>query len=279
MALKIRRLARSSKFGDDGAVTIVGQFIPKRFVNVDGAPLRVDKPLIGIDKSYFPRQTVDRGARAMHKTNRIVPAVVLGIAGIFTAASPSFGALITYTMEATASGSLDGISFTDATVVLMMKNNTANVTGGPSFFENVGTATVSVGGGTAVTFTDPIQVFSNQSVPAVGFEDLSLDDILDNLSASFASYDLKTSIGPIVGSSDFDPGSSFPTTGGAFELTSVGEIHLYLRDIGNSRALHLGDDADWLRRARVRGISQGKGCPRNSPRLVYQPSPGSRARP
>ena len=44
----------------------------------------------------------------MHKTNRIVPAVVLGIAGIFIAASPSFGALITYTMEATASGSLGG---------------------------------------------------------------------------------------------------------------------------------------------------------------------------
>ena len=33
----------------------------------------------------------------MHKTNRIVPAVLLSIAGIFIAASPSFGALITYT--------------------------------------------------------------------------------------------------------------------------------------------------------------------------------------
>ena len=39
----------------------------------------------------------------MHMTNRIVPAVVLGIASIFIAASPSFGAQITYTMEATAS--------------------------------------------------------------------------------------------------------------------------------------------------------------------------------
>ena len=159
----------------------------------------------------------------MHKTNRIVPAVVLGIASIFVAASPSFGALITYTEQATASGSLDGILFTNATVVLTMTNNTTNVTGGPSFFENVGTTTVSVGGGSAVTFSDPIQVFSNQSSTAVGFEDLSSDDILDSVSASFASYDLKTSIGPIVGSSEFDPSSSFPTTGGAFVLTSVGE--------------------------------------------------------
>ena len=161
----------------------------------------------------------------MHERNKIVPAAVLSIASIFIAASPSFGAMITYTLEATASGSLNGTAFTDETVILSMTNNTTNVTGGPSFFENVGTTTVSVsvGGGSAVTFTDPIQVFSNKSLTAVGFEDLSSDDILDSVSASFASYDLKTSIGPIVGSSEIDPGSSFPTTGGAFVLTSVGE--------------------------------------------------------
>ena len=160
----------------------------------------------------------------MHKTNRIVPAVVLGIASIFIAASPSFGALITYTEQATASGSLDGISFTDAAVVLTMNNDTTNVTNsGPGDFENVGTATVSVGGGPALAFTHPTQVFSTQSVPAVGFEDLAVDDILDNFSAPFATYDLTTSIGPIVGSGAIDPGSSFATTGGAFVLTSVGD--------------------------------------------------------
>ena len=106
----------------------------------------------------------------------------------------------------------------------MMNNNTTNVTNsGPGEFENVGTATVSVGGGPAVTFTDPTQVFSNQSDPAVGFEDLSVDDILDTFSASFATYELKTSIGPIVGSGAINAGSSFATTGGAFVLTSVGD--------------------------------------------------------
>jgi PEP-CTERM motif len=160
----------------------------------------------------------------MHKTNRIVPAVVLSIASIFIAVSPSFGAQVTYTIEATASGSLGGTSFTDATVILSMTNNTTNVTNSaPGDFENVGTVTVSIGGGTAVTFTDPTQVFSTKSVSAVGFEDLVVDDILDSISTSFATYDLKTSIGPIVGSSEFDPSSSFPTTGGAFVLTSVGE--------------------------------------------------------
>jgi hypothetical protein len=160
----------------------------------------------------------------MHETNRILPAVVLGIASIFVAASPSFGAPITYTLETTASGSLGGTPFTDATVTLSMTNNTTNVTNsGPGDFENVGTVTVSIGGGPAVTFTDLTQVFSNQSVSTVGFEDLAVDDILDSISGSFATYDLTTSIGPIVGSSEFNSGSSFPTTGGAFVLNSVGE--------------------------------------------------------
>jgi hypothetical protein len=160
----------------------------------------------------------------MHITNRIVPAVVLGIASIFIAASPSFGAQITYTMEATASGSLDGITFTDATVLLSMNNNTTNVTtDGLGDFENAGTATVSVGGGPAVTFTGPIQVILDQSDTGIGFEDLSVDDILDEFNASFATYDLTTSMGPIVGGSAFNAGSSFATTGGAFVLTSAGD--------------------------------------------------------
>ena len=160
----------------------------------------------------------------MHEINRIVPAVVLGIVSILMAAPPSFGAPITYTLETTASGSLGGTSFTDATLILSMTNNTTNVTNSaPGDFENVGTVTVSIGGGTAVTFTDPTQVFSDQSLSTVGFEDLAVDDILDSISTSFATYDLKTSIGPIVGSSEIIPVASFPTTGGAFVLTSVGE--------------------------------------------------------
>jgi hypothetical protein len=158
----------------------------------------------------------------MHETNRIALAVVLSIASIFIAASPSFGAVITYTEEATASGSLDGITFTDATVVLKMVNNTSNVTNlGGGDFLNLGTATVSINGGTAVTFTDPIQVVLDQSDTTAGFEDTSVDDILDVDNASFATYALTTSIGPLPGSSTINVGSSYGTTGGAFTLTSA----------------------------------------------------------
>lgn len=159
----------------------------------------------------------------MHERKRIVLAVVLSIAGFFIAASPSFGAVITYTEEASASGSLGGTTFTDATVVITMINNTSNVTNvGPGHFVNLGTATVSINGGAAVTFTDQVDVFSLQSIPGVGF--FQVDDILDTgPSASFATYALTTSIGPVVGPSTINVGSSYGTSGGAFTLTTAGD--------------------------------------------------------
>ena len=100
-----------------------------------------------------------------------------------------------------------------------------------------------------------------------------MDDILDGFSASFATYDLTTSIGPIVGSSEFN--AWFFLCDDRWRLCADQRRgrHLYCRDNGNSRALQLGDDADWLRRPRVRGISPGKGGPRNSRRLACQQSP------
>jgi hypothetical protein len=92
------------------------------------------------------------------------------VASTFIAASPSFGTPITYTESATASGSLDGISFTDATVFLSMTNNTTNVVASlVPIFTNSGTATVSVGGGPAVTFIDQDEVFSFPRAQIVGF--------------------------------------------------------------------------------------------------------------
>jgi hypothetical protein len=158
---------------------------------------------------------------------KFVPALVLSIASSLIAPSLSFAAPITYTEYATASGSLDGVSFTDETVFLSMSNDTTNVTGGGlSNFDNVGTATVSVAGGPAVTFTDPIEVFSYQfsPAPAVGFEDATtLHDILDDVSAFFSAYALTTSIGPITDASVINSGDSFATSGGAFVLNSAGD--------------------------------------------------------
>ena len=150
---------------------------------------------------------------------------LLAASTILAGSSPASATPITYTeTDTAATGSLNGVNFTDASILLTMNNDTTNVTGGAPFFENIGTVTVSVNGGAAVTFTDSTEVFSNQSVHAVGFEDLTISlDILDDESASFATYDLTTSIGPITGAALFNSGRAFATTGGDFILDNVGD--------------------------------------------------------
>jgi hypothetical protein len=150
--------------------------------------------------------------------------LVLGGASTILGAPWSLASPITYTEQATAFGSLGGISFANESIVLTMNNDTTNVGGAPPVFINNGTATVSVAGGMAVPFTDPITVFSNQTAPsgpAVGFEDITTGlDILDVVSSSFATYDLTTSIGPITGTALISP-VPFPTSDGPFILTGV----------------------------------------------------------
>ena len=148
---------------------------------------------------------------------------------ILAGSSAAFAVPITYTKRRlTASGSLGGVAFTDQTIVLTMNNDTANVTGepGPSVpFTNMGTVTLTVDAGVPVTFHDPeLRVFANRATHTGGFIDQTAgNDILAEVNAAFAVYDLTTSIGPITGPSIITAGFPFSTTGGAFILTSVGD--------------------------------------------------------
>ncbi len=158
----------------------------------------------------------------MRKPATILAALGVGITGTLLGASSAFAVPITYTEQAVGSGSLDGVAFTNATVVLTMVNDTANVTGSAPLFTNYGTSTVSVAGGAPETFTDRTEVFSAQSAPSVGFADMTLlVDILDDVSASFATYDLTTAIGPIIGTPVINATQFFPTDSGAFNLSGI----------------------------------------------------------
>jgi PEP-CTERM motif len=173
----------------------------------------------------------------MRKTTTFLPAAALGIAGAMSVAAPSLAVPITYTEQATGSGCLGGTSqadctanhgFTNATVLLRMTNDTAHVTGASPLFENFGTVTVSVNGGPPATFTDPVtEVFSAQSPPLPppangGFSDVTLGkDILDTADVAFATYDLKSSIGPITDTAIWSAPIFFPVTGGFFNLAVV----------------------------------------------------------
>jgi hypothetical protein len=157
----------------------------------------------------------------MHKH---LSALLLGVASTIGAASPTLAIPITYTETDTASGSLGGVAFTNANIVLTESSDTTGVVNlGSGIFHNTGTVTVSVNGGASVTFTDTTFVVSNNGLESVGFSDATLNRaILFDTDFSFSTYDLTTSIGPITGFATFNPGQSFPTTGGAFILNSVG---------------------------------------------------------
>jgi hypothetical protein len=53
--------------------------------------------------------------------------LVLGLLNLILVVSPSFAAPITYTEEATASGSLGGVAFSNADLVFSMTGDTTNV--------------------------------------------------------------------------------------------------------------------------------------------------------
>jgi hypothetical protein len=148
---------------------------------------------------------------------------------------PSFAVPITYTEKAIGSGSLGGVPFTNADVVLTTNGDTVNI--GPSGpGANFGPTTVGVSGGIPASFVNTAGVLASAllgprpgQVPWVSFYEQRPEGagflgspILGTYSAAFATYQLATSIGPISGATRFfSGGMSFPTTNGDFILTSV----------------------------------------------------------
>src|ERR1700719_2611552 len=165
---------------------------------------------------------------AMCKLKGFQTGLVLGLINIILVVPPSFAAPITYTEEATASGSLGGGAVNNADVLFSMTGDTTNVvtttaSPGEIIDNNSGTVTVSVAGGMPATFTDGGSVFYNHGVgafaPAIGF---SNDVAFFYISlVSPIQYDLRTSIGPLSGLAHIFPGVFLDTTAGSFILTSV----------------------------------------------------------
>ena len=153
--------------------------------------------------------------------------------GVFAlaAAASARATPITYTETATASGTLDGTSFTDATVTITLSTDTSTVV--PDLaslgFDNTGVSTtVTVSGiGGSDTFADVFEAFAfplGGGAGAAGITDVSGSNLvlLSTNNAAFATYNLKTAIGPLTGDeSGFNPGLAFATTGGQLTLNSL----------------------------------------------------------
>jgi hypothetical protein len=130
---------------------------------------------------------------------------------------------LTYSVVGTGTGSLGATNFTNALVTVSFTGNTVDVMGSGGFFSNtVGTATVTVTGIGTATFTDAMEAFVNQGMIAAGVVDLTLSgSVFDTFNAAFATYDLRTPLGPLSGAPFIRPDLTFPTTLGGFHLASI----------------------------------------------------------
>src|SRR5262245_57262722 len=151
-------------------------------------------------------------------------AVVLAVVGMLAVANPVLADPITYSVRATASGTLGGSAFTSALVTIALTGDTSAVSGSP-IQTNPGIATVDVSGVGTATFTNALLAAFVNPTPLnllAGISDLTADRlILGTRNPVFASYDLRTPIGPITGGAPFNDGFIFPTTLGDFVLTSI----------------------------------------------------------
>jgi PEP-CTERM motif len=131
--------------------------------------------------------------------------------------------LITYTETADVSGSLNGTAFTDILLSLEMTGDTSSITEPrPNIFTLVMPLDFTLSGGGSGVFSDAIQVVANQPNQLAGFGDNTDNEaVLFTSNPSFASYDLSTAIGPIVGGPAFNSGQSFPTSAGNLIIDSV----------------------------------------------------------
>jgi hypothetical protein len=150
----------------------------------------------------------------------VIPVLVLlacGLLPLTAAAGP-----ITFIESFTASGTVNGNPF-DANVTFSFSTDTTLITGsGGVFLTPDGTASVSIQGVGAGTFTDPFHVFDNQNVSVAGFTDVNLEDIVDLSNSAFSTYDLKSAIGPLSSSYFFvDTGASLGSTLGNIILDST----------------------------------------------------------
>lgn len=151
---------------------------------------------------------------------RIVAAAVacIVVSGVALAAP------ITYTFQATGSGTIGTTPFSSASFTITVTADTTGITViSPGLMYNPGlTSTIEIAGVGTATFTDPKQVLVAQSAPGVGFEKSGGYNLLDIDNSSLATYDLSTSFGPATdpAPSPVDQFSNIATSLGALTFTS-----------------------------------------------------------
>lgn len=159
----------------------------------------------------------------MTRTARIAAAA--GLAAV-TAAAHADPIIFSYT--GAGSGSIAGVSFTDADFVITATGDTASreaiATG---WFIDHATASIDIAGVGSFDFISPTRTFVNNPNSVVGFSrgGISGLDLFDGpTDTAFAAWDMLSSIGPITGSGQLRQWSLVPveTSGGVLLFDNAG---------------------------------------------------------
>jgi hypothetical protein len=174
---------------------------------------------------------------------------------------------ITMTEQATASGFLDGSTFTNALVTVMFFGDTANViTLEPGVLGISGTGTATVAGIGTDTFSDTLQVYLYASGGRVGFEDNSASSssvVLETDNSGTNGWGLTTSIGPLTGPSFIATSESNSMVNGTFGILSVsGNTSTFTATVGAvpepGSFLMLGVGIAGIAGSRIQRFRQGR---------------------
>ena len=150
--------------------------------------------------------------------------LLLSLALLLSIVGQASAIAITYSEQATVTGTIGNFTFSNAVLTIWWTGDTANVQNLGGFFENdaaANTVNLSISGFGSALFTDALYVFDNQGAITVGFADAG-SSILDTVDNAFGTYDLTTAIGPITNSSFIRPDVFFPTDQGPLNILSAG---------------------------------------------------------
>ena len=137
---------------------------------------------------------------------------------------------ITYTFDATGSGSLGGVAFANAAFTITVTADTLAIIncGGNVFSVDSLSADISITGFDTATILTSTRLFDNNGASVLGFSQGSCAgfDYLDISNAAFGTYNLATTIGPIFDPSPFAVGQfhDVPTTGGILTVSSAQDV-------------------------------------------------------
>jgi hypothetical protein len=137
---------------------------------------------------------------------------------------------ITYTFDATGSGSLGGVAFANAAFTITVTADTLSIVncGGSVLSVDSLSADISITGFDTATILSSTRLFDNNGASVLGFSQGSCAgfDYLDISNSAFATYNLATAIGPIFDPSPFAVGQfhDVPTTGGTLTVSSARDV-------------------------------------------------------